>query len=245
MRRLILELSLRGATKRLQQQIEKFKEEGRTPEEIAEIQQGDLRVIEMLQKVRSFEMLHILRLAEDGFAVIFRVELKDPSLNFEELITNAMKGNIDGKFQLLEHEKENTYTCFVKGKHTQLDSLADNRTTRMYPVMPFTLRDGKVRVTLLGDNKQVKEILESAERTQMGYKIISSMEAKFSPSSPVSRLTEKQQDALALAFKLGYFDTPRKVSSEQLAQKLGLASSTLVIHLRRAERRLLSEMFNE
>jgi len=55
----------------------------------------------------------------------------------------------------------------------------------------------------------------------------------------------KQQDAIVLAFRLGYFDTPRKVSVGELAQKLGLASSTLAVHLRRAERRLLAEILNE
>jgi len=105
-------------------------------------------------------------------------------------------------------------------------------------MLPFAVRDGKVRVTLVGDNEQVKEFLENR---RVDYKVLSLTDAKFSLDSPISCLTEKQQEAISLAFRLGYFDTPRKVS----ADKLGLASSTLAVHLRRAERRLLAEMLNE
>jgi predicted DNA binding protein len=58
-------------------------------------------------------------------------------------------------------------------------------------------------------------------------------------------LTSKQQEALVLAFRLGYFNTPRRVSVDALAAKLGLASSTMAVHLRRAERRLLAEVLKE
>jgi predicted DNA binding protein len=112
----------------------------------------------------------------------------------------------------------------------------------MYPVLPVAISDGKVRVTLVGENEQVKEFLESRG---VNYKVLSLTDAKFSLNSPISRLTEKQQEAVSLAFRLGYFDTPRKVSADELAKKLGLSSSTLAVHLRRAERRLLSEMLNE
>ena len=109
-------------------------------------------------------------------------------------------------------------------------------------MLPFAVRDGKIRVTLVGDDEQVKEFLENRE---VNYKVVSLTDAKFSLNSPVSRLTEKQQEAISLAFRLGYFDTPRKVSAVELAEKLGLASSTLAVHLRRAERRLLAETLNE
>ena len=109
-------------------------------------------------------------------------------------------------------------------------------------MLPFEVRDGRVRVTLVGDNEQVKEFLENRV---VNYKVLSLTDAKFSPNSPISRLTEKQQEAISIAFRLGYFDTPRKISADELAAKLGLASSTLAVHLRRAERRLLADLLNE
>ena len=130
---------------------------------------------------------------------------------------------------------------FIKGKTVQPSSESSDR-SGMYPLLPFAVRDGKVRVTLVGETEQVKAFLENRG---VNYKVLSLTNAKFSPNSPISRLTEKQQEAISLAFRLGYFDTPRKVSADELAAKLGLASSTLAVHLRRAERRLFAEMLNE
>jgi len=70
-------------------------------------------------------------------------------------------------------------------------------------------------------------------------------EAKFLPASLLSRLTEKHRQAIVAAREHGYFETSRRTSSEQFAKKLDLVKSTLMIHLRRAEKRLLAEMLNE
>jgi predicted DNA binding protein len=110
---------------------------------------------------------------------------------------------------------------------------------------PFEIRDGRVKMGFLGDEKQVTGFLDALEKTEVHYRIVLLAEAKFSPESPLSRLTEKQRRAIVLAYELGYFESPRKISSEQLAKKLNLVKSTLTVHLRRAERRLLADMLNE
>jgi predicted DNA binding protein len=226
------------------QQIEETKAENLSPETIAELRSRGLQMIELQRKIKSLEMLHILKIGEDGFALILRIELKDPSQNVEEFLTYILKDTVNSKFQLLEHEKENTYIFFVKGQPIESSHAIDHRKITMYPVMPLGIKDGKVKITLLGDNEQVKQFLEFIGGIGIRYRIISLMDAKFSPSSPVSSLTDKQREALILAFTLGYFDTPRKISSEELAKKMGIVHSTLAVHLRRAERRLLSEVLN-
>ena len=250
MRRLVLELSIKDQIKKLKN-LENLKDVDKSESEFPnqeikslEIPPG-LKLLNMLQKIKSLEMLHVLRFDQDEFAAIFKVEIKDPSFNIEDLFNNKeMAHGAKVELHLLEKEKEETCIYFMKGKPPHSSPEANSKKLSIYPFMPFSLRDGKVRVTLLGDNDQVKEALEFLEKAG-NFKVISLMDAKFSPSSPVSRLTEKQREAIILAFKLGYFDTPRKISSEQLATKLGLANSTLAVHLRRAERRLLAEILNE
>jgi len=250
MRRLVLELSIKDQIKKLKD-LENLKDVDKSESEFPnqeikslEIPPG-LKLLNMLQKIKSLEMLHVLRFDQDEFAAIFKVEIKDPSFNIEDLFNNKeMAHGAKVELHLLEKEKEGTCIYFMKGKPPHSSPEANSKKLSIYPFMPFSLRDGKVRVTLLGDNDQMKEALEFLEKAG-NFKVISLMDAKFLPSSPVSRLTEKQREAIILAFNLGYFDTPRKISSEQLANKLGLANSTLAVHLRRAERRLLAEMLNE
>ena len=57
--------------------------------------------------------------------------------------------------------------------------------------------------------------------------------------------TEKQRRALITAYTLGYYDVPEKIGLVQLAERLDLALSTLDVHLRKAETRLMCDIMNE
>lgn len=52
-------------------------------------------------------------------------------------------------------------------------------------------------------------------------------------------LTEKQLQVLRRAIEAGYYDAPRRTSSEALARSFGIGRSTLEEHLRKSERRVL------
>ncbi|MFX0044877.1 MAG: helix-turn-helix domain-containing protein [Candidatus Hermodarchaeota archaeon] len=58
-------------------------------------------------------------------------------------------------------------------------------------------------------------------------------------------LTEKQQEALVLAYKSGYYDMPRKVKLADLGEKLGIRRVAMQERLRRAELRVLTEFTEE
>lgn len=70
-------------------------------------------------------------------------------------------------------------------------------------------------------------------------------DAKLLPDSPLYRLTGKQRKVIITAFKMGYYDVPRRVGSEDLAEQLGIREPTLVMHRRKAERKLLSAILGE
>jgi predicted DNA binding protein len=52
-------------------------------------------------------------------------------------------------------------------------------------------------------------------------------------------LTETQREALVLAYERGYFDTPREVSLEEIADELDITQQSLSSRLRRGHRRLI------
>ena len=54
-------------------------------------------------------------------------------------------------------------------------------------------------------------------------------------------LTEKQRDALILAFERGYFDSPRETTLQEIADELGITQQSLSSRLRRGNRRLVEE----
>jgi DNA-binding transcriptional ArsR family regulator len=58
------------------------------------------------------------------------------------------------------------------------------------------------------------------------------------------RLTGRQREVLEAAFEAGYYDWPREISSEELAEELGISQPTLSEHLTAAERKLLTLLFD-
>lgn len=55
-------------------------------------------------------------------------------------------------------------------------------------------------------------------------------------------LTGKQQDALLKAHRHGYYASPRKVGTEDVARSLGISRSTYEEHLRKAENRVMDAL---
>jgi hypothetical protein len=223
--------------------------------EFSAIEPASFPELSLLERVKSLEMLHILKMTPEEFAAIVRVELKDPSVRIEDLF--PLRGAARFRTELLQKEKGGNYTYFISIKMRRRANPRDLNTFRPIPslgslpylITPFELRDGKLTLTLLGNSRQVRTYLEVLEnsrtRMHLHYKVVSLMDARFPPSSPITRLTEKQRQVLITAYRLGYYDVPRKITSEELAKKVNLVKSTLSAHVRKAEHRLLTEMLSE
>ena len=201
---------------------------------------------DLLQDVKSMEVLHFLRSDPKEVAMILRVEFNKPDVNIEDMFPDDL-----AEVQVLELEKEQEkgneiYTYFIKAKPTQaIREGLDLTAIRGYLSLPFEVREGCVKITFLGSAKQMRTLLKLFEDGGVHYRIVSLTDAKFLPHSPLSRLTEKQQKVFITAYTLGYYDVPRKISLAQLAEKLDLARSTSDAHLRKAERRLMYHIMNE
>ena len=202
---------------------------------------------DILAKVKSIEMLHILKMVPGEFAAIARIELRDPKFNIEAIW--ALEGLRGSKLEheLLDRESDAVFTFFIRSKTSvRGPELVGQGGSMPYLSTPFELKDGKLRITLLGSSSQVKRYLtDLSKQALVRYRIASLTDAKFPPNSPMGRLTGKQRRVLITAFRLGYFDVPRRITSEELAKKLDLVKSTLSAHVRKAERRLLTEMLSE
>ncbi|MEM1554255.1 MAG: helix-turn-helix domain-containing protein [Thermoproteota archaeon] len=84
-----------------------------------------------------------------------------------------------------------------------------------------------------------KEIISTLESSGFKPKILSLY--KHEPKEGF--LTEKQENVLWLALKMGYFDYPRKVNTRELAKALGIVPSTFSEILRGGIRKLLEKYF--
>ena len=58
-------------------------------------------------------------------------------------------------------------------------------------------------------------------------------------------LTDKQRETIGVAYAMGYFEQPRRASSVECAEALGISQSTFSQHLHVALRKILSEILDD
>ncbi len=98
----------------------------------------------------------------------------------------------------------------------------------------------EVSYKLFMSGEAIPRFLQTLHDSGVDYKI-----SEISKLSPKKDLTSRQEKVLKSALELGYFDYPKRVSTEELSAQLGVAPSTLNEILRRAERRIISGYFEE
>ena len=199
------------------------------------------------KKIEWMEVLHVLEFNEE-VAMIIKARFKEPRTRLQDLVRGHKEAMAIRRIELLQQEKDGTRTYFFRMRlGTGPWKSHDQSFLEIggYLSTPYEIRQGKVTVTYMGDDKQVNEFREFADKSGTPYRVVSLEDAKFPWRTPLGRLTEKQKRVLTLAYRLGYYDIPKKTSIEQLAEILKIAPSTLDVELRRGERRLLVNVLSE
>jgi hypothetical protein len=192
----------------------------------------------IIRELELFEIISILREESSEWSMVCRVKMKNSSLSFDKCFANE-----SAVVQLLENEKNGSKVYFLK---TNPNALASNVfATGSYFSLPLEIKDRRIKASFLGTSQQIKQLLQLLRKSGFQYKIVSISDAKFSPNSPLGLLTEKQLNVLITAYKLGYYDIPKKTNTDKIAEKLHIRGSTVVRHREKAEKRLLSVLLAE
>lgn len=215
MRRLVLEIS--------QDDISKFSPSG-----------------DLLNKIESLEIIYHLRFDKDGFSGICRVKVKDPALDLRKLV--GVGGLV--RLELLSEDKSE-HIVYMETRTETMAWFRGPEAPDVYLCPPIEFKDGKLKLTFVGNLNEVRKLLATAERVGQKFKILSLTDASFSPDSILHNLTDKQRKILSTAYADGYYDVPRRIDSEQLARKMKIVKSTLVEHLRKAEHRLMRDIMQD
>jgi predicted DNA binding protein len=94
------------------------------------------------------------------------------------------------------------------------------------------------KIFMSGD--AIPRFLQALHLRGIDYKV-----AEISKLTPTRALTSKQEKVLKTALELGYYEYPKRASTEDLSKALGVATSTVSEILRRAERKIITEYFGE
>jgi len=101
--------------------------------------------------------------------------------------------------------------------------------------------DGWFEEKLFKDYTALTEFQTNCENNGISVEIISiAYDSDPSEDSAPYGLTDRQYEALELAFSRGYYERPRKTTAEELAEEMGISQPSMSDLLRRAEQQLLS-----
>lgn len=102
----------------------------------------------------------------------------------------------------------------------------------------------------LADGRSARSVYDLFERRYDRVELVSYHEREDPTQAPrdttarlESALTDRQLTALRTAYYANYFEWPRDVSGEELAESMDISRSTFHQHLRTAQRKLLDELF--
>ena len=143
-----------------------------------------------------------------------------------------------GSRQVYEFERKNPEPCVCERIEETVGPVTDVRAV-----------DGALHVTVHAADVDslrdvVAELRTKTDGVRIKYLVRSRTESDDSRLVPVDleRLTARQREVLERAYELGYFEYPRDANAAEVAESLGIGSSTFVEHLNTAQSKLLSDL---
>ena len=89
------------------------------------------------------------------------------------------------------------------------------------------------------ENHPTVEVVTRRQKTYSGPGV----PPEFVRAAVLTDLTDRQREVLATAYSNGYFEFPRRATGEDIAADLGISLPTFSEHLRAAERKILTRLF--
>lgn len=185
-----------------------------------------------------------ISLAGNASTTLTYIELPEELKAYEELmgILKTSPSVID--YQIVDKRRYSVSLAITKN---MCDFYKYTLSSHRFTFFPYTLRGGKREFYLVSAEK-TKEIVSNLLRhgeilffekvplatamkssSMLGLKIVLD-----------EHLTHSQRMILKEAYRLGYYDWPRKISLGELAEKFGISKATLSEHLRRGEQKLFT-----
>ena len=195
-----------------------------------------------LDKIVSADVIEVLKIdLERGYKVVLtKIEMKE-GYTLEDL----KKG---GMVTILSELKEegNSYICLMRGQpphhvFTKFKNISKQFDVNVIWDTPTRMFDRDVIFSFMGDEASLQKILTACKLIGDIQKI-SFSKSIMDSYDMLSCFTGKQREIVINAKKHGYYEYPRKITGDQLSQKMGISKSTMIEHLRKAEKRLMSQI---
>ncbi|MFX1417805.1 MAG: helix-turn-helix domain-containing protein [Promethearchaeota archaeon] len=98
---------------------------------------------------------------------------------------------------------------------------------------PVRVEDGFAYWRLISSRERIDQLLTLFEQKNINFDLLRIGISPYSIEDDKSKLTFDESNILDVAISLGFFEIPRKISLEELANKIGKSKSALSVMLRK------------
>jgi DNA-binding MarR family transcriptional regulator len=191
-------------------------------------------------KVDLLEALKCFRCDTQGLALICRVKLKDNKMTIKELQGKGLLKRVE----VLYRKNDGSFVVFIEGKScVPLPAKNIKPFQVMMSKPPEFLDLDKMKVEVIGKEKEMQKFLNyTATLKSRPFKLTGLSALEPRQESHLASLTGRQRQALITAYSLGYYEVPRRVSSEEVSRHLNMDRSTFIEHLRKAEKKIVAQV---
>lgn len=103
------------------------------------------------------------------------------------------------------------------------------------------LGDHHAQISLVGEQEHISGTVEEYKKVGVSPDL-RTMGAYTGERRVLDELTDRQEEVVRRAFEMGYYEVPRTVSTDDVADDLGIDPSTVTEHLQRAERNVFDRL---
>jgi len=189
------------------------------------------------EHIESYEVLEVLKMDFEQALFVDLIEVRTKEgVSIDDL---PLIGNME-VLSVISSDG-NRHTCLVRGREE--GEAAENYSVfdldLLYTTPSFQSAD-RVVISFIGLQKNLMAFVEMMRGGDVG-KIVNMTfkRAAYQRRDVLSVLTDRQREVLLAAYRFGYYDLPKGITSERLSQRLALSKPTMLEHLRKAERRIL------
>jgi predicted DNA binding protein len=191
----------------------------------------------MFTHIRSYEVLEVLKMdhLKGLYVDLIECHLKE-NVSIDELTSI---GNMD-ILSVIRSEGDK-HTCLVLGHETKDASDIFKELNLIYTA-PSLISEDRVIVSFISGQKDLMRFVELVKAHIGKIVNMTFKQSTYEKKDLLSILTDKQREIMTAAYRYGHYDIPKRISSEQLSEKLSISKPTLLEHLRKAERRIFTEI---
>ncbi len=199
---------------------------------------GSLRPI--LDCLSSYEVLETLKIdREQGICVdLIECQLRE-GLSIDE---KRAWGHLE-LLSVLKSEGD-LHTCLVKYYDPGGDKEAvDDFDIDLIYTTPNLISEERFVMSVIGDRRALARFMTMVKKHVGEMTKMSMTRAAYQRRDILTVLTDRQREVLTTANEYGYYDYPKRINGEALSKKVDISKPVLLQHLRKAEGRIMADIF--